>query len=148
MPRTNMSDIERFEQFITKCDGCWEWQGARHGKGYGHFRWNGKVTKAHRVSWALYKTDPMPEVVCHRCDNPPCVNPDHLFAGTNAVNIADKMAKGRQAKLDGNGRSKLTSEQVAEIRASTERHVVLAERYGVSPSTIRHARTQRSWNTL
>ena len=82
-------------------DDCWLFQGApRNPKGYRQFKYDGKTRPAHRVAWELYmgKRPPDNMQVCHHCDNPPCCNPAHLFLGTNADNVADKMAKGREAR--------------------------------------------------
>ena len=76
---------------------CSEWTGATDDDGYGRRRWRGKVRKAHRVAWEI-AYGPIPEgaKVLHRCDNPPCIEPTHLFLGTQADNVADMIAKGRQ----------------------------------------------------
>lgn len=90
------------ERFWSKVDlkgpdDCWEWQASKLPDGYGSFGVRSRVVdKAHRVSWVL-KNGPIPDgmSVCHRCDNPPCVNPDHLFLGTQQDNMKDMVSKGR-----------------------------------------------------
>ena len=95
------SSIERFKRFliINKDTNCWEWIGGTSGGGYGKFRVYHKQWLAHRWSYE-YFTGTIPEglLVLHACDNPSCVNPDHLFVGTQADNQADMVAKGRQFK--------------------------------------------------
>lgn len=92
--------VERFWSRVKRGDGCWEWQGGSNQYGYGLFTRRGcdtKVTRvASRISWELAH-GPIPQgmVVCHKCDNPPCVNPDHLFIGTHLDNMRDMVAKGR-----------------------------------------------------
>lgn len=106
---------------------CWPWLASTKGKGYGQFWIDGKPQRAHRVSWRLTK-GPIPKgkQVLHRCDNRLCVNPGHLFLGTNAVNAADMARKNRH------GSSKLTDSQVAEIVASNALPRFLARQYGIS----------------
>lgn len=83
--------------------GCWEFMGARTPKGYGRIGLDGQYWQAHRLAWTL-KRGPIPNglglQVCHRCDNPPCINPDHLFLGTNADNCRDRHSKGRTKNLE------------------------------------------------
>lgn len=98
-------------------DGCWEWQACRTSNGYGHSHTHTGMRYSHRISYTL-TCGPIPDGmhVLHRCDNPPCCNPAHLWLGTHDDNQADKVTKGRQAAGESVGTSKLTDHQVAEIR--------------------------------
>lgn len=97
--------------------GCWNWSRHLTRKGYGRFRDAKKLTLAHRGAWMAF-VGPIPPglCACHKCDNPRCCNPDHLFLGTQADNTHDKVAKGRQPKGSANGKSKLTEVDVAIIK--------------------------------
>ena len=91
--------IDRFEEKFSKSEGCWLWTAALDDKGYGAFGYEGKVQKAHRVSVQLYNGVELSsdEHVCHTCDTPACVNPEHLFVGTRSDNMKDMVSKGRQS---------------------------------------------------
>ncbi len=147
---------ELFWARIEKTDGCWLWRGGGL-RGYGIFssRRLGRHGYAHRFAWE-FTHGPIPDGlrVLHRCDNPPCCNPAHLFLGTQADNVADMWAKGRGAKGDRSGprrhperlprgerhpSAKLTAAQVAEIRATPMRRGMqraFARRFGVSEATV------------
>lgn len=123
--------------------------------GYGVMRILGKKVRMHRHSYRLHFGEiPSGLSVLHRCDNPSCVNPDHLFGGTAAENAADRHAKGRDATPTGesNARAKLTEADVYAIRslwaAGGWTKVALAKRFGVSDVAILNAITGRSWGHL
>jgi hypothetical protein len=137
--------------------GCWVWSAALRGKGrYGTIRVRGRHERAHRVSWLLHR-GPIPDglFVLHDCDNPPCVNPDHLFLGTQADNIADCVHKGRfkvpDFRGEQNGRSKLTEAEARELLALrssglTQRQV--ADRFGISDVQVGDIWNGESWRHL
>jgi hypothetical protein len=123
-------------------DECWEWTRGKLKQGYGQFHHpemppSGKL--AHRASyWLTHGGFDLSLLVCHRCDNPPCCNPAHLFLGTIQDNIRDRTLKLRS-------HSPLTVDDVTAIRASGEKQRVLAERYGVSQPTISLIRNRKTW---
>ncbi len=94
-----MTRMERFIRLVDKTDGCWLWKGATFKNGgYGRIIIKGKHYRAHRLSYELFKVPPGDMKVCHTCDVTRCVNPDHLWLGTDTENIADRDAKGRTAR--------------------------------------------------
>jgi len=141
-------------RFEAKCcpepnSGCWLWDGSTKKDGYGQFGigGSGKTRSAHRVSYELYK-GPIPNgyFVCHKCDNPACVNPDHLFVGTPGENTADRDAKGRTALGEKNGKSKLTEQQVKLIRESNLSERKIAAMLGFHRGTINAVRRGKTWS--
>lgn len=123
---------------------CHVWQWCTDHKGYGRgLERQGQRTRAHRQAWiATYGPIPDGLWVLHRCDNPPCVNPDHLFLGTHADNMADMVRKGRSTLGQRNGQAKLTDEDVVAIRTATDTtQVALAARYGISQPYVSRIRS-------
>jgi hypothetical protein len=124
--------------------GCWGWIGSTDSGGYGQLQHNGKLQPAHRVAWMLVN-GPLPEGlwVLHRCDNPPCTNPDHLFLGTRRDNMMDASHKGRML-----GRRKLTPDDVRAIRASGLPQVELARQYGLTSGAVSMIISRRRWSGI
>lgn len=122
---------QRFWKYANKGepDQCWLWTGGMgmgRWNGYGRLQVSGKARRAHRISWELHNGQiPDGALVCHRCDTPLCVNPNHLFLGTGKDNVQDMIYKGRKARTDGEHsyRAKLDWEKVRTIR-----HLYFAER--------------------
>ena len=132
------------------------WSGTQNGCGYGVLSIGSRTdrtarnVKAHRLSASLWKGFKLESTlfVCHRCDNPLCINPDHLFIGTNADNCADCKVKGRFAIGVKNGANKLTPDQVSSIRMACRNGAVQAEtarRFGVHKQTITNIVRRRQW---
>ena len=120
-PRQPASLEGRFWSFVNKTDGCWEWTGGRHVQGYGQIKiadgYSGKLVRSHRLSYELH-FGPIPDGmdVLHHCDNPPCVNPKHLYLGTIHENMADKVNRHRQPTCESHPSAKLNWEKVRLIR--------------------------------
>lgn len=136
--------IEKFMTRVVKSKACWYWVGPKNRDGYGVLSLGKRGTgrRAHRYSWELFNgAIPVGMAILHRCDNTSCVNPKHLYAGTQTDNMRDMVSRGRMANVKGerNPRAKLTSFQVNEIRFflnAAYAHKQLAKQYGVSKSTI------------
>lgn len=154
---TNMET--RFYSHVKKTPDCWLWIGAKDEKGYGLFRVDSRrIERSHRVAYRISGREiPSGKIVCHRCDNPPCVNPSHLWLGSIQENTKDMMSKNRQAKCENQSRAKLTNKQVLEIRAlyknsnpGYRKHKKIPYKntailYGVSDCTIEGIVNNRYW---
>lgn len=131
---------------VNEVTGCHVWTGLRDKYGYGVVTIDGVQRRAHRVSYQLNVGSVAKGLhVMHRCDNPACVNPDHLRVGTALDNARDRNAKGRQAKGERIHSAKLSADDVADIRASRDSVLDIAERYGVGRSQISKIRLGRKW---
>jgi hypothetical protein len=147
------TDSEFFEnRYIPEPNsGCWLWIGALAHSGYGRMRGR---EYAHRFSYRFHKGQVGNLHVLHRCDNPPCVNPDHLFLGTHDDNMADMVSKGRydagRVKMRGELHYKavLTEKQVYAIRRDERRVGEIAKEYGVTPTAISAVKSRMSWRHL
>lgn len=154
------------ERFYSKVacgapNHCWMWTDHADSKGYGLLSVDGKVVKAHRIAWMLaFGGIPTGLQVCHACDNPGCVNPNHLLLGTSRANTMDKVKKGRQsrcgpnnpAKGDFHGMAVLAEPDVRNIIAGRNNwgfsYMELAKQYGVSKGTIASIFQGRNWKHI
>ncbi len=140
---------------MADTDDCIEWQGNKDAKGYGRIHGAGGTVKAHRLAYCLHTQCTLEsvsgDVIRHTCDNPGCVNPRHLLIGSNLDNIADRVERDRSAKGEGNGWAKLTSEDVAQIKAFYQKGVrgrgavSTAKRFNVCHSTVQRIISGERW---
>jgi hypothetical protein len=154
-PRARASIENRFWKKVHKTDCCWTWIGTRKPNQYGAIQSGGvgsKTLLAHRVSYEIHKGKiPVGMVVMHSCDNPSCVNPEHLSLGTFKENTADMIAKGRKVSVpihgEKNGKSRLNLTQVEYIKGCDKTNAALARELNVSVNCIRSVRIGRTWKT-
>ena len=156
-PVLGRSIEDRYEDFVVRGNGCWGWTGGKTSFGYGVIResgTNGKLIGAHRASFQIH-IGPIPDGkhVLHRCDNPACTNPDHLFIGTHQENMDDMVEKGRsligseKRKGELSGRAKLTNAQVVEIKRKILQGLSdqeISEGYPVTKAQINYIRHGKS----
>ena len=147
---------ERFWKYVMKADDCWPWIGTTNHDGYGVLRTRlesgrRQSTFAHRVSWQMHYGEITEGLeVCHKCDNPPCVKPEHLFLATHIENIRDATVKGRMRGLRGelNWNAKLTDKMVLEIHLMTSQGVsrtAIAKHFNVSTALISAIARRQIW---
>lgn len=144
----------RYWTHVVKHDGCWAWKGRKTSSGYGKFAYgHAREMAAHRFSYALhYGVEPGGLLVCHRCDNPECTNPNHLFLGTNKDNSDDKIAKGRLYVGDHsgerNGRALITEDDARYIRIASMAgmaNMELGRLFGIHHSMVSMIKRGKSW---
>jgi len=153
-----MNDVQKMDFYTDKSGECWEWKGAKNLQGYGKLKQVcGKIKAAHRLAWELANGEiPPGKLVLHRCDNPGCVRPSHLFVGTHVDNHRDMIDKGRSphvgkdrpprnyARGEAHPYAKLTDAQVLEVEAATGTQRAIAERFGVTQGAVSNIRTGKS----
>lgn len=152
--------LSEYERFLKRVQvgapsECWEWTASRNQKGW-HGQWragDGRIELTHRAAWRLMRGEiPAGLCVLHRCDNPPCCNPAHLFLGTRSDNARDMWSKGRARPKSnlgaGHGNAKLTADLVRDIRSSKESGVALSQRLGITTTTVCDIRKRRTWKHI
>jgi len=144
-----LSDVKRFwsKVDIGGPDECWEWMAVRHPFGHGKIKVDGQYEYAHRVAYSLERGALGDDLVLHKCDNPPCVNPNHLYLGDHSDNLKDAYERGGQERS-----SKLSENQVREIKRKLQdgdtSQRELAEEYGVVRGCISNIATGRRWSHI
>ena len=152
----SQSFINRFNQKwqLDKKTGCWVWTGATAGRGYGNIglERQRKQEYAHRISYRLHVGEiPKGQYVLHRCDNPSCVNPSHLFVGTQRANLADMASKGRHLYGEKNAKAVLTEADIPKIRqlcASGMAQWEVGRMFGVSQITVSRIMRGKRWKHI
>jgi hypothetical protein len=147
---------KKFQNNINKTNYCWLWLGgtkkSNNGKSYGSFYIKSTSFRAHRISFYIYNDlNPGNLEVCHNCDNPLCVNPEHLFLVTRQENATDAFEKGRMPKGKDHTESKLTEEQIKEIRfmaSLSMSHLMIANKFKVSRPCIHSIVNRRTWKHI
>lgn len=148
-----MNEQQRFEKKFFVTPGCWIWTAAKSKTGYGRFLYGGKNRLAHRLSYSFYIGEiPDGMLVCHKCDNPSCVNPDHFFIGTNDDNMIDMSKKGRAkggvVRGEEHGYTKLKNSHILAIREACDFGVEqqwLADFFSVTQKTISNIYRRKTW---
>lgn len=146
---TRSDEVRFFDSAIpVPMAGCWLWTGGLSGSSYGRFRVAGRQIQAHRFSWELHK-GPISDglLVCHTCDVRCCVNPDHLFLGTQSENLRDMVRKGRDNPRRGerNGQARLTEEAIAAIRADLRPLADIGRAYGIDKQRVHKIKHGKHW---
>lgn len=155
------SIVQRFESKFSKVEGCWNWNAYIDKDGYGRFRIGNKQVRSNRASYLIYKGAIGENLVIrHKCDNPSCVNPDHLEIGTNFDNVMDMVCRNRQAKgekIYKNRRSfkgqcspkaKITEKQALSILSDERSHLTIAMEHGLTRAAVSNLKRGITWAHL
>lgn len=150
----NAQVAQRFFEKVDITDGCWNWKAVKNKDGYGRLTASNRNYRAHRMSWMLYFGEIQEGLfVCHKCDNPSCVNPQHLFLGTAKDNAVDRNRKGRHRDDNGENHpcAKLNTLDVIYIRAKLSQGMQgkrLAQKFGMSQSMISQIKLGHKWKSI
>jgi len=144
--KNSLEDVYRFIPKNKNKNSCWIWQGSKDTGGYGLFRLEGTLWKAHRLIFLLHNRGELEEkdFICHKCDTPSCVNPNHLFKGNQSLNRKDMYKKGRGNTSDKLAK-KLSRSLANEIRESTGTHQSIANRYNIDRSMVGKIKSGVCW---
>jgi hypothetical protein len=151
IPNLTVDEIKRFWSYVSirGVDDCWEWKVNLRPFQYARFKTGNEGYRSHRIAYFLgYGADPKELFVCHKCDNPRCCNPNHLFLGTPKDNTQDMVSKKRHNVGESKYFAKLTDKDIKDIRESIEFGNVICRRYKVSKSVINNIRNRKAWNHL
>lgn len=148
-------DKDTIDRFWSKVDktsntnGCWEYQGLQHPFGYGRFTNKGRTYLAHRLSFILHNGEiTSKDILLHACDNPKCVNPNHLSVGTRSLNAQDRTQKGRSVRGEQISNSRFTDQDILAIRSSTDSISKIAKQYQTGYGHIWAIRKRILWKHL
>lgn len=152
------TDLPRYEDRLKRRllakyradnNGCWIWTGSTAHYGHGIISVHGKHALAHRISWTLHH-GPIPDgvMICHKCDVPACINPDHLYVGNAKTNSADMVSRNRIARGETSGTAKLTAKQVIAIRKDDRTRSDIAADFGVSTTMVNNIKSGKAWRHL
>ncbi len=142
--------IERFWSKVNKTKTCWLWTKSTNSAGYGVIKvYKGNMILSHRLSYEINTGEiPPGKHVLHRCDNPLCVNPKHLFLGSDDDNAKDKVSKGRQMKGEKNWNAILTQQQANEIREAKGTHQEIANKFKIGRTHVTRIKLRELWKEI